>query len=48
MLAKKQGLSLFQQGKIHQCYVDQFSSTVVKRGNLLLRMRRDYVGSNVV
>ena len=41
MLVGKQGLSLKQQGKIYQCVLDQFCCTVVKRGHLVLQMRRN-------
>ena len=48
VLVGKQGLSLKQRGKIYQRCVRLFCCTFVKRGNLLLWMRRVCVGWSVV
>ena len=40
VLVGKQGLFLKQQGRFISIVLDQFCCTVVKRGNLLLRMTR--------
>ena len=40
VLVGKQGLSLKQQERFISIVLDQFCCTVVKRGNLLLRMTR--------
>ena len=48
VLVGKQGLSLKQRGKLYQCYVRPFCCTFVKRGNLLLWMRRVCVGWSIV
>ena len=46
-LVGKQGLSFKQQGKIYLCCVEQFCCTVMKHGDLLLRMRQGCLGWSV-
>ena len=47
VLVGKQGLSLKQRVRFISVLLDQFCCTVVKRGNLLLRMKRGCVGWSV-
>ena len=42
----KQGLSLKQRGRFISVVLDQFCCTVVKRGNLMLRMKQGYIVSS--
>ena len=46
-LVGKQDLSFKQQGKIYLCCVEQFCCTVMKHGDLLLRMRQGCLGWSV-
>ena len=48
VLVGKQDLPLKQRGKINSVVLDQFCCTVVKRGNLLLQMKRGCTGWIVV
>ena len=48
VLVGKQGLPLKQRERFNSVVLDQFCCTVVKRGNLLLRMRRGCMGRSVV